>query len=121
MGSAVRAGPSAATIAASTRVAAPTPNSAERQLRVTPTASTIVNASTASTAQARNTDTARATSCPDTLRSMAQRGLSSMPNCSRSPSYPLSLTWTARLRCARRTQPSSIMRVAIAAPSEPAR
>src|SRR5437588_5689509 len=50
----VRAGPSAATTAASASAAAATPVSAERQPRVTPTASTIVSASTISTAQARN-------------------------------------------------------------------
>jgi hypothetical protein len=46
------AGPSTATIAASTTVAGPTPTSVERQPRTTPTASTIVRASTASTALA---------------------------------------------------------------------
>ena len=64
IGSAVSAGPSAAVTAASAATAAPTPMNAERQLRVTPTASTIVSASTASTAQARNTETARPTSVP---------------------------------------------------------
>src|SRR6478672_9908558 len=41
-------------ITANTTVAAPTPASAERQPRVTPTARTIVSASTISTALARN-------------------------------------------------------------------
>ena len=58
IGSDVSAGPSAATITASASAAAATPPSAEDQLRVVPTASTMVSASTASTAQARNTDTA---------------------------------------------------------------
>ena len=47
------AGPSAATSTASTTVAAPTPISVERQPRTVPTPSTIVSASTISTAQAR--------------------------------------------------------------------
>src|SRR5690349_16619118 len=63
-GSAVNAGPSAAVIAASTIPAAPPPISAERQPRVIPTASTIVSASTASTAQATNTETASPSSWP---------------------------------------------------------
>src|SRR5262249_18209888 len=46
------AGPRIATIAASTAVAAPTRTSVDRQPRTTPTASTIVSASTASTALA---------------------------------------------------------------------
>jgi hypothetical protein len=50
IGSAVSAGPRAATIAESTTVATLTPVIVEDQLRVVPTASTIVNASTASTA-----------------------------------------------------------------------
>ena len=54
MGITVRAGPSAATTAARARPAAPAPIRVERQPRVTPTASTIVSASTISTAQARN-------------------------------------------------------------------
>ena len=53
-GSSPSAGPSAATSAASTSTAAPTPISVERQPRTTPTASTIVSASTISTALARN-------------------------------------------------------------------
>ena len=64
IGSEVIARPSAATITASVRVAAPTPLSAEDQLRVLPTASTIVSASTASTVQARNTARASPTSAP---------------------------------------------------------
>src|SRR6266446_1275209 len=47
------AGPSAATRTASTIVAAPTPIRVERQPRTTPTPSTIVNASTISTALAK--------------------------------------------------------------------
>ncbi len=70
IGTAVRAGPSAATITARASVAAATPVSDQRQLRVMPTASTIVSASTASTAQARNTETARPSSGPDTPLSM---------------------------------------------------
>src|SRR6266498_177298 len=49
------AGPSAATTAASATRPATTPVSAERQSRVNPAASMMVNASTASTPQARNT------------------------------------------------------------------
>lgn len=45
-------------------MAAATPDSAEDQLRVLPTAKTIVNASTASTAQARKTEIARLASAP---------------------------------------------------------
>src|SRR5213593_218486 len=62
MGSAVSAGPSAATIAASTSRAAATPVQAERQPRVIPAASTIVSASTPSTALAKKTATNRRTS-----------------------------------------------------------
>jgi hypothetical protein len=50
-------------IAASTRVAAPTPTIVERQPRTTPTASTIVSASTASTALARKVARKRKTLC----------------------------------------------------------
>ena len=64
IGSSVRAAPSAATSAVSATIAAPTPASAEDQLRVAPTASTIVSASTASTVHARNTDTASPSSGP---------------------------------------------------------
>ena len=53
IGIALSAGPSAATIPASTIVAAPSPYIVERQPRTVPTASTIVSASTASTALAR--------------------------------------------------------------------
>ena len=49
------AGPSAATMTASSASAAPVPRPAERQSLAVPAASTIVVASTASTAQARNT------------------------------------------------------------------
>src|SRR5262249_8501584 len=49
----VRDGPSAPITAARTSAAAPTPISVERQPRVTPTARTIVSASTISTALAR--------------------------------------------------------------------
>ena len=56
IGMRVSAGPSAATITASASVAAPSPVSAERQPRETPAASTIVSASTNSTALARNAD-----------------------------------------------------------------
>ncbi len=48
------AGPSAPTMTARAPSAAATPHAADRQLRVTPTARTIVNASTISTAEARN-------------------------------------------------------------------
>src|SRR3954452_19264434 len=48
------AGPSAATIPPRTIAAAPTPISVDRHPRTTPTASTIVNASTASTPLAKN-------------------------------------------------------------------
>ena len=64
IGSEVMAGPSTATIAASASIAAPAPLIAEDQLRVLPTASTIVSASTASTVQARNTDRASPSSAP---------------------------------------------------------
>ena len=64
IGREVMAGPSAATITASASAAAPAPPIAEDQLRVLPTASTIVSASTASTAQARNTETASPISAP---------------------------------------------------------
>jgi len=64
IGREVSVGPSAATIAASASVAAPTPLSADDQLRVAPTARTMVNASTASTAQARNTDSTSPISAP---------------------------------------------------------
>ena len=70
----VNAGPNAAISAASTRVAAPHPYSEEDQLRVVPTASTIVSASTASTEQARKTETTSASSGPDTTLSIAKRG-----------------------------------------------
>jgi len=53
-----------ASSAARTAAAAPTPASAADQLRVCPTASTIVSASTASTAHARNTDSASPISAP---------------------------------------------------------
>jgi hypothetical protein len=55
------AGPSAATRAASTIVAAATPISGERQPRTTPTPSTIVSASTISTALARKAPRIRRT------------------------------------------------------------
>ena len=51
-------------MATSAMKAAPAPASAERQLRVVPTASTIVRASTASTAQARKTETASPSAWP---------------------------------------------------------
>src|SRR5262249_20783957 len=54
IGTRLSAGPSAATIAAKATTAAPTPSSGERQPRTTPSASTIVRASTISTALARN-------------------------------------------------------------------
>src|SRR4051812_45055678 len=62
MGISVSAGPSAATTTASAAVAAPTPTSEERQPRVSPAASTIVSASTISTALARKVDAKRRTS-----------------------------------------------------------
>ena len=49
-------------------------NQAEDQLRVVPTASTMVSASTASTAQARKTESASPNSVPDIAVSMAQDG-----------------------------------------------
>ena len=52
----VSAGPNAAISTARASVAAPHPYNEEGQLRVVPTASTIVRASTASTQQARKTD-----------------------------------------------------------------
>src|SRR5581483_879819 len=61
IGMTVSAGPSAATIAASTTTAAPTPVSEERQPRATPEASTMVSASTPSTALARNAERTRKT------------------------------------------------------------
>jgi hypothetical protein len=64
IGKAVSAGPRPAITAASTREATAVPESAERQLRVLPTAKTIVNASTASTALARKTEIARLASAP---------------------------------------------------------
>jgi hypothetical protein len=64
IGSDVSALPAPTTNAPSARTAAPAPNRAEDQLRVYPTAITIVKASTASTAQARNTDTMRPSSAP---------------------------------------------------------
>src|SRR5712691_13112427 len=54
MGISDKAGPNAAITAARARVAVPAPIRDERQPRVTPTARTNVNASTASTADARN-------------------------------------------------------------------
>jgi hypothetical protein len=59
-GSADTAGPSAPTTTASTASAAAVPVSADRQCLVVPAASTMVVASTASTAQARKTATNRA-------------------------------------------------------------
>ena len=59
-GRAVNAGPNAATISAKTAKLQPTPMNADRQSLPTPAASTIVNASTASTAQARKTVIKRA-------------------------------------------------------------
>src|SRR5581483_4226617 len=56
-GIAVTAGPSSATTPASDASPTATPVRAERQSRLVPAASTIVSASTASTAQARKTDT----------------------------------------------------------------
>ena len=53
MGMAVSAGPSTAQMAARTTSAAPTPTREERHPRVTPAASTMVSASTISTAEAR--------------------------------------------------------------------
>jgi hypothetical protein len=64
IGSEVMVGPSAATITVSASVAAPTPLIADGQLRVAPMARTIVNASTASTVQARNTDRTSPSSAP---------------------------------------------------------
>jgi hypothetical protein len=53
MGMIVKAGPSAATTTVSARRARTTPVNVERQPRVTPTARTIVSASTISTEDAR--------------------------------------------------------------------
>ena len=57
-------GPKSATSAARSANAAPTPSRAERQPFVVPTATTMVRASTISTALAKNTVANRATS-PD--------------------------------------------------------
>ncbi len=59
-GNRVRAGPTAATTAASTTRATAMPWKVERQSRVSPAASTMVSASTASTAQATKTVRTRA-------------------------------------------------------------
>ena len=59
------AGPSAATMTASAPSAAATPQPADRQPRVTPTASTIVSASTISTAHARNAASEQQDLCMD--------------------------------------------------------
>src|SRR2546421_5346665 len=61
IGTSVSAGPSAAVAAARTAVAAPTPSRDERQPRVIPAASTIVSASTISTALARKAERTRKT------------------------------------------------------------
>src|SRR5207302_10231094 len=61
-GSAEIAGPSRRTTTARARAAAATPSDVERHPRVTPTARTIVSASTISTPLARNADTKRKTS-----------------------------------------------------------
>src|SRR2546421_74732 len=61
IGTSVSAGPSAAVAAARTPVAAPTPRRDERQPRVIPAASTIVSASTISTALARKAERTRKT------------------------------------------------------------
>ena len=53
IGTSASSGPNASTSAASTASASAAPISAGRQLRVTPTASTIVKASTTSTKEAR--------------------------------------------------------------------
>ena len=57
------AGPSTATMTARAASAAATPHPAERQPRVTPTASTIVSASTISTAEARKAAATTSSSC----------------------------------------------------------
>src|SRR6202000_147059 len=67
------AGPSAAPTTESATPPAPTPYTPERQLRVVPTASTIVSASTASTVQARNTETASAHWDPDIVAAGSHR------------------------------------------------
>src|SRR5207237_10475549 len=54
MGRLASAGPRPTTMTVSAPNAAPTPQPADRQPRVTPTASTIVSASTISTEEARN-------------------------------------------------------------------
>ena len=72
IGSVVSAGPRAAVTPRAPPWPRPTPVSAERQLRVTPTASTIVSASTASTAQARKTESASPAWVP-LMRSMLAR------------------------------------------------
>ena len=61
-GSEVSAGPSAPTSAGEDQHRRPDPGQRRRQRRVVPTARTIVNASTASTAQARKTESARLSS-----------------------------------------------------------
>ncbi len=63
-GNADTAGPSAATTTPRTASAASVPAPAERQSRAVPAASTIVVASTPSTAQARNTATNSAPAPP---------------------------------------------------------
>ena len=64
IGTWVRAVPSSPTVAARTTAAAPAPESEADQLRVNPIASTIVRASTASTAQARKTEMTSPISVP---------------------------------------------------------
>src|SRR5262249_40880826 len=61
------AGPSAATMRTRTPNAAAAPDNAARQPRVTPTASTTVSASTASTADARKTPAKSSRSCTSGL------------------------------------------------------
>src|SRR5947209_8194805 len=68
-----RAGPRPATMTANPPTAAATPHPADRQPRVTPTARTMVKASTISTADAKNAAATRRTLCIATSRSDAVR------------------------------------------------
>src|SRR5689334_16204858 len=71
IGRLARAGPRPATMTTNPATAAATPHPADRQPRVTPTARTIVRASTISTADAKNAAATRRTLCIATSRSDA--------------------------------------------------
>ena len=64
IGTSINARPNTATSAARAITAAPAPSREDSQLRLLPTASTIVSASTASTAEARKTETTSVSSTP---------------------------------------------------------